>query len=455
MTSSAIPLAALALLLASCAATSMPAVPDAATTDAASDAPGARRSCSRDRDVDLLFVIDNSGSMNQRQSNLARGIAAFVGALVSPPTNPATGRPIHPPARSLRIGAVSTDLGTPGSTVPPCSNSDVGDDGRLNPIRYGHAIRSHQPWTAAPAGARPARCTTDPAQYPSFLSFDAASSDLDDLREDYVCYAYLAGGSGCGLEQPLEAAYRALVVHDARDVPGNVRPNAGFLRDDAVLGIVVLSDEDDGSVRDCRYAEAGAACADGTGVFDSARSDWASTDLNLRFYMYEPGGAQDPTWNLDRYLDPPRPLRGFTAVKPGAPQLVVFGAITGVPLSFPQRPDGRVDWTTLLGSNPDGSDGYVGMSPEGPISMRQRNMDPGCSTRVVPSCRREGSAYDPARPGCDTITQPFAYPSRRIAEVVRRFDEHYQNGVIGSICRDDYAVVLGDIAQRIGGRFCP
>jgi len=86
--------------------------------------------------------------------------------------------------------------------------------------------------------------------------------------------------------------------------------------------------------------------------------------------------------------------------------------------------------------------------------MRQRTMDPDCSTRVVPSCR-QGSAYDPERPGCDTITQPFAYPSRRIAEVVRRFDERYQNGVVGSICRDDYADVLRAIAERIGGRFCP
>ncbi|MBK6534651.1 MAG: hypothetical protein IPF99_35410 [Deltaproteobacteria bacterium] len=151
-------------------------------------------------------------------------------------------------------------------------------------------------------------------------------------------------------------------------------------------------------------------------MFDSSRSDWASTDLNLRFYMYEPGGAQDPTWNLDRYFDPTRPLRGFTAVKPGAPQLVVFGAITGVPLSLPQRPDSSVDWTTLLGSNPDGSDGYVGMAPEGPFSMRQRNMDPGCSTRVVPSCRREGSAYDQRAPGATPSRSPSRTRRGRIAE---------------------------------------
>ena len=42
----------------------------------------------------------------------------------------------------------------------------------------------------------------------------------------------------------------------------------------------------------------------------------------------------------------------------------------------------------LLGAAADGSQGYTGMSAEGPISMRQRNMDPMCSTRVVPACRQ-------------------------------------------------------------------
>ena len=398
--------------------------------------------CSRSHAADLLLVIDNSGSMASNQAIFSRALAGLFAALGAQGT-------------SLHVGVVSTDLGTPGSTVPSCANSDVGDDGLLNPIRNGQAIRSHQPWTTAPAGARPSRCTTDPNQYPAFLAFDAATSDPAEFRDDVVCNAYLATG-GCGLEQQLESVYRALVVHDPRERPGNRDPNAGFVRPGAVLGILMLTDEEDGSVRDCRYAEPGVACTDAIDVFNAASgAAWASTDLNLRFYMYSPGSAQDPTWSLDRYLDPSRPRRGFTSLKPDAPQLVVFGAIAGVPLQTPTTPSGGVDWNLLLGRNADGSDGYTGMSPEGPVSMRQRNMDPSCSTRVVPACRREGSPYDPMRPACDIVTQYFAHPSRRVAQLVRRFDETYRNGVLGSICRNDHGEFMTAFARQVASRYCP
>jgi hypothetical protein len=97
----------------------------------------------------------------------------------------------------------------------------------------------------------------------------------------------------------------------------------------------------------------------------------------------------------------------------------------------------------------------VGASPEGPVSMRQRNLDPQRPARVVPACRREGSPYDPMRPACDISRQYFAHPSRRIAEVVRCFDETWQSVVLGSICRTDYSETLRAIAERVASRFCP
>jgi len=418
------------------------------------DVPSSPVGCTRSGSADLLFVVDNSNSMASNQANLARSFSVLIEQLASPPVDPATGRPMYPPVRSLQIGVISTDLGTPGSTVPSCANSDIGDDGRLNPIRNGEALRRHQPWTSAPAGVRPARCTNEPNQYPSFLTFSAASTTPTEFRDDVVCNAYLSTG-GCGLEQQLESAYRALVVRNPRARPGNTDPNAGFVRDDAVLGIVMLTDEEDGSVRDCRYAEPGVPCTDAIEVFDGTSEGWASRDLNLRFYLYTPGSSQDPTWNIDRYINPARPSRGFTSLKPGAPQLVVFGAIAGVPMNLPPRSGVVVDWDTLLGRTPDGSDGLTAMSAEGPVSMRQRNMDPSCPSRVVPACRREGSSYDPARPACDTMVQYFALPSRRVAQVVRRFDETYRNGVIGSICRNDYSEFMRAFARQVTSRFCP
>ena len=51
-----------------------------------------------------------------------------------------------------------------------------------------------------------------PDQYPPFLAYGAADGAAG-FAEDFTCVATLFGG--CGLEQPLEAAYRALVVHGA------------------------------------------------------------------------------------------------------------------------------------------------------------------------------------------------------------------------------------------------
>ncbi len=413
--------------------------------------------------VDLLFVIDNSNSMRDNQAQLARQFDVLISQFVSPPIDPTTMLPRYPPVGSLQVGVISTDLGTPGSIVPSCANSDAGDDGLLNPIRNGQAMRTHQPWTPAPPGVRPARCMNSAQQYPTFLTFNANSSSAPEFREDFVCNAFLSVG-GCGLEQQLEAAYRALVIRNPRAQAGNRDPNAGFVRDNAVLALVMLSDEEDGSVRDCRYQERGdpdGDCrpprGDALGVLDVSNGDWAATDLNLRFYMHEPGGVQDPTWNLNRYIDPARPDRGFLSLKPGRPDQVIFAGILGVPIALPTRPGGTtLDWTALLGDRPDGSDGFTGMSPEGPVSMRPRTMDPSCSMRVVPGCRREGSSYDPARPPCDLTAQYFAWPSRRIAQVARRFSERYNNGTVSSICRSDYSQSLGQIAQlilrRVAGR---
>ena len=405
--------------------------------------------------ADILFEIDNSNSMSENQANLARSFQRLINQLVSPPINPTTMRPEHTPVKSVHIAVISSDLGTPGSVVPSCANTDTGDDGRLNPIKSGLAIRTHQPWTTSPAGRRPARCTNDLNQYPSFLTFTAGVTNATDFSEDFVCNAYLSVG-GCGLEQQLESAYRALVVRNPREQVGNTDPNAGFVRNDAVLAIVMVTDEEDGSTRDCRFAESGVPCTDAVGVFDIMSPEWSSSDLNLRFYMYTPGSRQDPTWALDRYIDPLRPSRGFTSLKPGRPDLVIFHAIAGVPLDPPMRaaPGGsgmEIDYDALLGRVADGSDGYTGeQTGSGHISMRQRNMDPMCPTRVVPACRREGA---PAVTTCDGGTQYFAWPSRRIAQVARRFSEQYHTGFLNSICANDYSPFISQIATEIGSRF--
>jgi hypothetical protein len=297
---------------------------------------------SSDPNLDILFVIDNSNSMRDGQVSLSRRFGDLISALTNPQMTSLRR------VCTINVGVISTDLGTPGSVVPSCANSGSGDDGLLNPIRNGQALRTHQPWTTAPAGIRPMRCQINPLQYPNFLTFDTSQGDVVGFREDFVCNAFLSTG-GCGLEQQLESAYRALVIRNPRAQPGNTDPNAGFVRDNAVLAIVLISDEEDGSVRDCRYQEnrdPDGDCrpprGDALSVFSQTNTNWASNDLNLRMYNYVPGSSQDPTWNLNRYIDPAQPARGFTSLKPGHPDRVIFAGILEFPSTRPHVRTGSV-----------------------------------------------------------------------------------------------------------------
>ncbi|HBQ15047.1 MAG TPA: hypothetical protein DEF51_29290, partial [Myxococcales bacterium] len=81
--------------------------------------------------VDLLFVIDNSGSMSQEQDNLAVQIPALVRDLVSPPDHDADGEPDWAAVESLRIGIATTDVGTGSVMYPGSRCAPRGEDGAL------------------------------------------------------------------------------------------------------------------------------------------------------------------------------------------------------------------------------------------------------------------------------------------------------------------------------------
>lgn len=392
--------------------------------------------------VDLLVVVDDSNSMTRGQGYLNSHIGEIVGVLLQ-----------RHGVRDVRVGVVTTDLGTAGIPIPSCEGAR-GDDARLNP-------RIHGPATSA----RPTTLPSDTAfcgglEMDPFVTVSAGEDAMAQLWKP-ACHTRIGVG-GCGLEQPLEAARRALVVHGAA---GGY--NAGFLRPNAALAILVLSDEEDGSVRDCRDHDGVGGCDDATDVYSAMSSRWSSPDLNLRFYTYAPGGAQDPTWPLERYVDPSRPERGLLSLKPGHPERVLFAAISGVPVSVPQTADGRTDWNGLLGApaagRPDDFNARNAdtaftdaTNPAGATSMRQRDPDPVCVTRLLPACRAPGSTPSST---CNVADQPFAWRARRLAEVARRFDESRLcngascgNGMVASICGEDGAPFMrfaDMIARRV------
>ena len=197
--------------------------------------------------VNILFVIDNSAAMGTEQQLLTDQVDALLRGLA----NLKGGFP------TAHIGVVSTDMGSgtnvlacPGDgdagilhstprvpgCVPPAGNpfiEIVNENGLLS----GNIANVDTPtedglgcWGLTDVGGSRVPADGDVAL------------DVCDVQAAFECIALL-GQSGCGFEQPLEAARRALTCTP------NSCTNPGFLRGGAALGVVFLGDEDDCSAR--------------------------------------------------------------------------------------------------------------------------------------------------------------------------------------------------------------
>jgi hypothetical protein len=167
------------------------------------------------RDVDILFVVDNSGSMREEQASMAAWADESLFGVLGMPD----GTPLD-----LHVAVVSTDLGAGDYGIMGCTGE--GDGGRFQD------------------GVANSGCTPIAGGFLSDIE-DAEGERLTNyagsLGGAFACLAEV-GTSGCGFEQPLEAMKRAL--------DGTNPSNAGFLREDALLAVVLVGDEDDCSVAD-------------------------------------------------------------------------------------------------------------------------------------------------------------------------------------------------------------
>jgi hypothetical protein len=378
--------------------------------------------------LDLLFVIDNSNSMAEKQRSLRALFPKLIDALTTGERYPGDPHPF-PAAPDLHVGVVSTDMGIPGVNFGSTTNClpDGGDDGRLQHTPHGDGCD---------------------AAYPTFLSYDEqAGSDRSKLANDLSCIAALGTG-GCGFEQPLEAPFKALwptVFTDQNgnivtpnpisflattqqgtrgrgDVPANQGGNLGFLRNDRATGvsliaIVVVTDEEDCSPRTTEHLLPASQL--------DTNSPYYEQDINLRCFY-------NPTLLYDVKL---RYGRGLKLLRENNPELVVFAAIAGVP------PD-LVDRSALEATD------------FGDASARDRFYsgildDPRMFEAIDPETN-PGTGTGNLRPSCVDIDpqgqRSVAYPPRRIVQLAREFGE---SGIVQSICQDDFAPAIGAIVDTI------
>lgn len=156
--------------------------------------------------VDFLFVLDDSSSMSEHQQNLVANVPAFVDGLEATLAQ----------VDSIQVGVVATD---PYSYNPgPC-------------ILLGALVTDT-------TGGGPDSSNMICGPYAEGFNY---MTGADDLADSFGCAAQL-GTLGNGFERPMEAMVTTL--GKSLDVPGGC--NEGFLRDDALLVIVVITDEYDG-----------------------------------------------------------------------------------------------------------------------------------------------------------------------------------------------------------------
>jgi hypothetical protein len=157
--------------------------------------------------LDLLFMIDDSPSMSEEQANLARNFPRLIDALKKLPA----GFP------DLHLGVVSSDMGAGAATMAGACGNSLGDRGVLQ-VRGG--------------------CGLDPSKGRYLVSQNGGTqNNFDgDIADVFACLAEL-GTNGCGFEHQLQSVRMAL--------SGFVADNSGFLRSDAHLAVVYITDEDD------------------------------------------------------------------------------------------------------------------------------------------------------------------------------------------------------------------
>jgi hypothetical protein len=206
--------------------------------------------------IDLLFVIDNSGTMGEEQLNLAKNFPMLIAQLESLEDN--DGNQV---GADVNIMVTTTDMGNP-SCNGPWVHEDY-EPAQGSPIATACTERMGR-FTSydTPPIVLDEACTDvcDPENpiVPSdqFIHFDRFGDNVENgSAADALGCIGPQGIDGCGYESPLEAMLQALYPNACWNSPENCDPDepaatAPFLRDGAVLAIAIITDEADCSVRD-------------------------------------------------------------------------------------------------------------------------------------------------------------------------------------------------------------
>jgi hypothetical protein len=339
------------------------------------------------RKLDLLFMIDNSSSMSSLQDRLSKNLPVLVQGLATLPT----GLP------DIHIAVVSSSS-QPGMTtdIGGCTPSDV-QNGVFQHAFNPTGIVGHPECTGL---------TLDG----TFISAEAgAAPNFTGKIEDVFGCIALLGQMGCGFEHQFGSIERAL------DPAHPIAANVGFLRDDAYLGVVMLTNEDD-----------------------------CSAPANTSLFNDELGTSADPLGRLASYRctefgilcggkRPPHTLPAATTEQETGcmsaedqGQLITDASFEAFLMGLKHGDRSKLLVAAIV-------------APPTPFAV---------STALSQSSKTDPS--DPTAPGLvpscfATNMIDYGDPAVRVTDVVTSF-----GGVTYNICADDYSPAMAQIATKIG-----
>jgi len=335
------------------------------------------------RKVDMLFVIDDSPETTLMQENLVRNFPVLMNTLQNSPQ----GLP------DLRIAVVSTDMGAGDGSIASCDAS-----GGKNGI-FQYTARGDCTSTGLAPGA-------------TFIANNGVVQNYTGpLADVFACIARL-GEQGCSFEHQLAAATRALGA-DGRAPP---EENQGFLRPEAYLFIIVVTNEDD-----CSAPPGSALFGSTSSGLDSPLGPPVSFRCNEFGHLCN--GVKPPRQAPNGDVTSAVTLEGCVSAE-DAGMLIPVSKVVEQLRSLKRFPDQQIAVATVAG-------------PPTPYTVKWH----------APTSRDTGPWPEMAQ-SCTASDASWADPAVRLTQWAAAFGN---NGASVSVCNTDYAPSFqrfGDILKQ-------
>jgi hypothetical protein len=377
--------------------------------------------------VDVLFMVDNSPSMDAMQGELKNHFGEFFKVF----TDLAAGGTFA----DLHIGVVTSDYGA-GDKDGPTNSGCFASPGKT--AAQGHLINL--------GAAAASTCMAPSVPYIEY-AFDpkggTATSNLptgQDLVTTFTCMASV-GSHGCGFEHQLESVYAALK---------NTNENKGFLRDDALLTVVFVTNEDDGSAPMNSQIYESSADPNTFGAYDTYRQTRFAVDCGGMPIPYKDGSgnglpgtytncaaapnpmnATNTAFDISRYINLFNQPSNRGGVKAVPSDVILFG------INGPETPFETILAVAGTGNGETGKEAYQicpGMA-----------LTDTCLMRLQHSCQNnKQKAF-------------FADPSIRLNAVINSAANHSVSSICGTDLNapPDYTSALQELGTLISSEISP